>query len=200
MKKTAGRLLSLILGFLCFGAAAGAWGKTVVIDAGHGGIDRGGIPRQRFQEKIATLDIAQRVRSKLESAGYRTVMTRTGDVFVGLPARCAIANAQRGAVFVSIHTNSDPRGTGIGIETYYLSRQSARLAAGVHREVVRTAGTPDRGIRTRRLYVLRHNSLPAILVEVGFLTNAVEGPRIANSSSYRDQLAAAIVRGIRAAY
>jgi N-acetylmuramoyl-L-alanine amidase len=127
-------------------------------------------------------------------------MTRTGDYFVGLPGRCALANAQSNAVFVSIHTNSDPRGTGIGIETYYYTRKSARLAAAIHKQVVRTAGTPDRRVRTRPLYVLRKNSLPAVLVEVGFLTNAIEGPRIANSSSYRDQLAAAIVRGIRSAF
>lgn len=185
---------------LLFCAVGGAFGKTVVVDAGHGGIDRGGIPGQRFPEKTATLDIAKRVRSKLEAKGYHVVMTRDSDVFVGLRERCALANAQKNAVFVSIHTNSDPRGTGIGIETYLYNRRSAKLAAAIHREVVLAAGTPNRGIRSRPLFVLRNNRLPAVLVEVGFLTNSVEGPRIANSSGYRDKLAAAIAAGIRSAF
>ena len=201
MKKKAGLLLFLFAALLCLGAAPSALAKTVVIDPGHGGIDRGGIPGQKYPEKVAALDIAQRVKSKLEAAGYRTVMTRTGDYFVGLPGRCALANAERNAVFVSIHTNSDPRGTGIGIETYYYTRKSARLAASIHKQVVRTAGTPDRRVRTRPLYVLRKNSLPAVLVEVGFLTNAIEATAVfRQTSSYRDQLAAAIVRGIRSAF
>ena len=201
MKQKVFLVLFPVMAALSLAAAPPLRAKTVVIDAGHGGIDRGGIPGQRYPEKVVAFDIAQRLQSKLRAAGYSTVMTRTGDYFVGLRERCSTANAQHDAVFVSVHTNSDPRGTGIGIETYYISRQSARLAAAIHREVCRASGTPNRGVRTRRrLFVLRNNRLPAVLVEVGFLTNAVEGPRLATSASYRDQIAAAIARGVQSAF
>src|SRR5206468_9141922 len=76
---------------------------TVVIDAGHGGYDRGGIPGQRVSEKDMTLDVARRLRSVLSASGYRVVMTRDSDVFVPLGTRCAIANGNRNAIFGSVH-------------------------------------------------------------------------------------------------
>ena len=82
---------------------------TVVIDAGHGGHDRGGIPGQRIAEKVMTLDVAQRLRSVLSASGYRVVMTRDSDVFVPLPTRVAIANSYRNAIFVCIHFNATQR-------------------------------------------------------------------------------------------
>ena len=78
---------------------------TVVIDAGHGGYDRGGIPGQRVSEKDMTLDVARRLKSVLAASGYRVVMTRDSDVFVPLGTRCAIANSNRNAIFVSVHFN-----------------------------------------------------------------------------------------------
>jgi N-acetylmuramoyl-L-alanine amidase len=178
---------------------APAWAvRTVVIDAGHGGHDRGGMPRQRIPEKGYALDVAKRLQGVLAKAGYRTVMTRSGDYFVGLGARCAVANAQRDAIFVSIHFNGAPREGANGIETYYYSSQSARLAASVHRQVLRTAGTEDRGVRRRGFYVVRNTRIPAILCELGFLTNAYEAKKITGSAAYRQALAEAVARGIQA--
>ena len=79
---------------------------TVVIDAGHGGYDRGGIPGQRVAEKEMTLDVAQRLKKVLAASGYRVVMTRDSDVFVPLGTRVAIANSYANAIFVSVHFNS----------------------------------------------------------------------------------------------
>src|SRR4029434_11060901 len=79
---------------------------TVVIDAGHGGHDRGGIPGQRVAEKEVTLDVAQRLNKTLAATGYRVVMTRDSDVFVPLGARVAIATSYPNAIFVSIHFHS----------------------------------------------------------------------------------------------
>ncbi|HMH02770.1 MAG TPA: N-acetylmuramoyl-L-alanine amidase, partial [Candidatus Udaeobacter sp.] len=76
---------------------------TVVIDAGHGGYDRGGIPGQRVAEKEMTLDVAQRLKKVLAASGYRVVMTRDSDVFVPLGTRVAIANSYANAIFVSVH-------------------------------------------------------------------------------------------------
>jgi N-acetylmuramoyl-L-alanine amidase len=170
---------------------------TVVIDPGHGGHDRGGGPGQRIPEKGYTLDVAQRLRRVLSDAGYRTVMTRDGDYFVGLGQRCAVGNAQRDSIFVSIHFNSAPREGANGIETYYYSSRAARLATAVHREVLRVSGTEDRRVRRRAFYVIRRTRSPSILCELGFLTNRNEAKRITGSDSYRQQLAEAIARGIQ---
>ena len=199
MKKT-GHFLSLLLAVLCLSASA-AWARpTVVIDAGHGGHDRGGVPGMRYAEKIYTLDVARRLEARLRSMGYRTVMTRSGDYFVGLDARCWVANSRSGSIFVSVHFNSAPREGANGIETYYYSGKSGSLAAAVHRNVVRAAGTEDRRVRTRGFYVIRNTRVPAILVECGFLTNRSEGGRIAGSGGYRQRLADAIAAGIRSRY
>src|SRR5947208_15263736 len=79
---------------------------VVVIDAGHGGFDRGGIPGQRVAEKTMTLDVAKRLGKYLRKAGFQTVFTRTDDTFVSLGNRVGIANAQPNAIFVSIHFNA----------------------------------------------------------------------------------------------
>jgi N-acetylmuramoyl-L-alanine amidase len=190
------RLFALITVFFLHTVPAFAV-RTVVIDAGHGGHDRGGGPGQRIPEKPYTLEVAQRLRAVLSSAGYRTVMTRDGDYFVSLGSRCAVGNAQRDAVFISIHFNSAPREGADGIETYYYSSRARRLASAVHREVVRVAGTEDRRVRRRAFYVIRRTQSPAILCELGFLTNRAEAKRITGSTSYRQQLAEAIARGIQ---
>jgi len=181
----------------CFAAlpAALADFSTVVIDAGHGGHDRGGIPGQRASEKTATLGVALRLQRILRARGVRTVMTRSGDYFVSLPGRMAISNSQRRAIFVSVHFNSATREGAMGIETYYYSRSASHLAAMIHRQVVAATGTPNRGIRQRGYYVLRKNRLPAVLVECGFLTNHIEARR-AQTSDYLERLAQAIAIGI----
>jgi hypothetical protein len=167
-----------------------------VIDAGHGGFDRGGVPGQRIGEKGMTLDVAQRLRRVLQSNGYRVIMTRDSDVFIPLPTRTSIANSYRGATFVSVHFNSARRSGANGIETYYYRSDSAGLAASIHRNVVAIAPSENRGIRRRGYFVLRRTAIPGVLVECGFLTNPMEG-RYALNSGYRQRLAEAIARGIQ---
>jgi len=182
---------SLALTSLAFGQT-----RTVVIDAGHGGFDRGGVPGQRISEKDKTLDVALRLRRILQADGTRVVMTRDSDVFIPLGTRTAIANANRNAVFVSIHFNCASRGGANGIETYYYRSDSAALAASIHRNVVAGAPTENRGIRRRGFFVLRRTAIPSVLVECGFLTNPTEG-RLAQTDGYRQKLAEQIARGIR---
>jgi|ERR1043166_7493208 len=169
---------------------------TVVIDAGHGGYDRGGIPGQRVSEKDMTLDVAQRLRSVLATSGYRVVMTRDSDVFVPLGTRCAIANSYRNAIFVSIHFNSATRRGASGIETYFYSRDSLSLASAIHHYVTGGAPSENRGVRRRGYYVLRRTNMPAVLVECGFLTNPTEAA-YAQTASYRQRLAEEIAAGVR---
>lgn len=182
--------------FVC-AFASDARAGIVVLDAGHGGHDPGGIPRQRYQEKSATLDIAVRVRARLQAAGHRVIMTRSSDVFVELSRRVAVSNrAPSGAVFVSIHFNSAPNRDAHGIETYHYDSRGAALAEAIHRQVLAATREEDRGVRRARFYVLRYNKRPACLAELGFLTNAQEGARIYRSSAYRQQLANAVAAGI----
>jgi N-acetylmuramoyl-L-alanine amidase len=169
---------------------------TVVIDAGHGGSDRGGIPGQRVAEKDMTLDVAQRLKRVLVASGYRVVMTRDSDVSVSLGERVAIANFYPGALFVCIHFNSANRMGAGGIETYFYSRESLPLASAIHYFVAGGAPSSNRGVRRRGYYVLRKTNIPAVLVECGFLTNPTEAA-YAQTVSYRQKLAEEIAAGIR---
>ncbi len=144
--------------FLLATPEAHAQSRTIVIDAGHGGHDRGGVPGQRIGEKGMTLDVAQRLRRVLQARGYRVVMTRDSDVFIPLGTRTSIANSNRGATFVSVHFNSAPRAGANGIETYYYRNDSAGLAASIHRNVVAIAPSENRGIRRRGYFVLRRTN------------------------------------------
>src|SRR3954469_15771292 len=189
------RLIFSILASLIVLTGSAFAQRTIVVDAGHGGFDRGGVPGQRISEKDKTLDVAQRLRRILQAQGYRVVMTRDSDVFVPLGTRCSIANAYRGATFVSIHFNCAPRVGANGIETYYYRPDSANLAASIHRNVVSISPSENRGIRRRGFFVLRRTSIPSVLVECGFLTNPTEG-QLALSGEWRQRLAEQIARGI----
>src|SRR5256885_5031787 len=169
---------------------------TIVIDAGHGGFDRGGIPRQRVPESMMNLDVAQRLKAVLAAYGYRVVMTRDSDVFVPLGTRVAIANAYRDAIFVCIHFNATPRSSANGIETYFYSSQSLPLASAIHYYVAGGAASANRGVRRRGFFVLRRTTIPSVLVECGFLTNPTEAHK-ALSSAYRQKLALEIAHGIQ---
>src|SRR5437868_13907088 len=187
---------------LCASAAAPALQgqvvrfTTVVIDAGHGGYDRGGIPSQRIPEKVMTLDVSQRLKPLLEKAGYRVIMTRDSDVFVPLSTRVGIANSYPNGVFICVHFNSATRTGANGIETYFYSTESAPLAASIQSAVLGDAPSENRGVRRRGYYVLRRTTIPAVLVECGFLTNPTEAQYV-QSATYRQRLAANIARGIR---
>jgi N-acetylmuramoyl-L-alanine amidase len=205
MPTNTSRLCLLIAGFLvvlfarddCLAAKnTGSGSITVVIDAGHGGHDRGGIPGQRIAEKDMTLDVALRLRSVLAANGYNVVMTRDSDVFVPLGMRVAIANSYRNAIFVCIHFNATGRSGASGIETYFYSRDSLPLASAIHHYVTGGAPSGNRGVRRRGYYVLRKTNVPAVLVECGFLTNPTEAA-YAQTVSYRQKLAEEIAAGVR---
>ena len=169
--------------------------SMVVIDPGHGGSDPGGIPGQIVPEKTVALDTALRLQKLLQRAGLRTVITRSTDIFVPLSVRSAIADAERDAIFVSIHYNASPRSSAHGIETYSESNRGAVLAARIQQEIIDRVSTENRGIRSAEYYVLRKCRLPAVLVECGFLTNPTEA-QLALTTAYREQIAEQIAAGI----
>jgi N-acetylmuramoyl-L-alanine amidase len=189
--------LALLVSLILFTVPA-TWARsfnTVVIDAGHGGFDPGGIPQNLIPEKGVALDVAKRLQEKLEDAGLRTVMTRSSDVFVPLDTRADIANAQSRAIFVSIHFNSATRVGARGVETYYSSSSGIPLARRIQANVMSVAGGENRGIKHANYYVLRKTRTTAVLVECGFLTNPQDAG-LALKAAYRDRLATQIAKAI----
>lgn len=169
---------------------------VVVIDPGHGGRDPGAIGIGGIQEKQINMTISNRVQQQLEAAGVTVLMTRTGDQWVDLDARAQYANRAGADVFVSIHANaiSMSRPEVNGLETYYLS-SGERLARTIHTNILRNVSMRDRGVRQARFYVLRHTSMPAVLVETGFVTGAEDAARFRNPAAV-NQIADGIARGI----
>ena len=168
---------------------------TVVVDAGHGGKDNGAYRKFGGAEKIATLDVANRLSRKLRESQMRVVMTRSSDNFIPLEERVAIENAQKNSVFVSIHFN-DSRRRGIrGFETYYHSSNSIDLASRIQSKLMTIPRSANRGIHRANFRVLRLAKYPAVLVECGFLSNPREGGE-ARDSDYREELADKIAAAI----
>src|SRR5438445_2742318 len=121
---------------------------TVVVDAGHGGKDNGAYRRFGGAEKIATLDVAQRLERNLRESQLKTVMTRSSDVFISLDERVAIENRQKNAIFVSVHFN-DSRRRGIhGYETYYHSPGARELAERIQLKLMNIPHSANRGVHT----------------------------------------------------
>ncbi len=171
--------------------------STVIVDAGHGGIDRGGGPGQVIPEKPYTLDTSLRLAQALRARGFRVVMTRTSDVFVPLRDRVGIANSYGSAIFISVHYNSAPRRDAHGFETYYYRSDSFGLASRLHRAQLRSAVTEDRFVRRRGFYVVRNTAIPSVLCEGGFLTNPGESQRILGAA-FRQRWAETIADAILA--
>lgn len=171
-------------------------GPTVVIDPGHGGPDPGAVGINGIQEKRIVLAISQQVAARLRARGLNAVLTRRDDRDLNLAPRVAIAEQVQAKIFVSIHANaiSLSRPEVNGLETYYY-RTGSGLARTVHRQILRQVNVRDRGVRQARFYVLRHTSMPATLVEVGFVTGREDAPRLA-TAAYQQQLAQAIADGI----
>ena len=169
--------------------------NTVVVDAGHGGKDSGAYRRYGPPEKMVALDVAQRLNRKLRESQLKTVMTRSSDVFIELNDRVAIENAQKNAIFVSIHFN-DSRRRGIrGFETYYHSGPSSDLANGIQQKLATIPHSASRGVHTANFRVLRLATCPAVLVECGYLSNRGDGGQ-ARDWEYRELLADRIAEAI----
>lgn len=169
--------------------------STVVIDAGHGGHDAGGIPQNIIQEKTVALDVALRLNRELQKAGFKTILTRRDDTFIPLLTRVAVANAHPEAIFISIHFDASPRATACGIGTHFASPGEAPLAGFIQRYLMTATGVANRGIKNARFCVLRKTKGRAVLVECGFLTNPHDAA-LAQRTSYRQKLAEQIRGGI----
>ena len=169
---------------------------VVIIDPGHGGKDSGAIGIGGVQEKNIILPIGKRIAEILERNGIQVIMTRDSDYFVTLPGRVTIAEQANASVFVSIHANSagENRPEVSGLETYHYDT-GLTLARIVHSKILQSLNIRDRSVRRARFYVLRKNSMPAILVETGYLTGRDDVAKL-RTSAYQNQMAEAIAQGI----
>ena len=170
----------------------------IVIDAGHGGNDPGAVANGIY-EKNVVLPISLNLGQALQSMGYTVYYSRTNDVEIDLEPRVALAERLNADVFVSIHANSLALGnSGIsGVETYH-SRGSTvgrELASYVHSQIISATGARDREVRGSGFYVVAKTSMPAILVETGYVTNPTEARNL-NSPDYQKRMADAIARGV----
>ena len=168
--------------------------RKVVIDAGHGGSDYGAI-RNDINEKDITLDVAKQVRDMLVKKGYIVQMTRDGDEYVSLQDRVAISENFEPDIFVSIHVNSSTGTEASGVETHYYHQESLMLAQTLHASLASAIDTKNRGLFKSKFYVINHTTDPAILMEIGFISNDKERAEL-NGSSRKKATAKAIVEGV----
>jgi N-acetylmuramoyl-L-alanine amidase len=213
--------------------------RRIVIDAGHGGEHRGTASSRGIEEKMITLDMAERLADLLAADGFEPLLTRTGDETLSLVDRGSLANELEGDVFVSIHVNWFSEADVRAVETFYLGptqdaelqrlaarenldsgiplgefrqalervyadvrrEESSQLAHSIQLELLKSLQTinplvEDRGVKSAPFGVLIRTDMPAILTEVGCLSNDEEA-RLLERADYRQFLAEAIFQGIR---
>lgn len=172
-------------------------GKTIVLDAGHGGPDMGATGRQGTREKNINFDVTLRLKDLLEEAGARVVLTRNEDIFISLYERSFIANNLNAELFVSIHSNFHPKSEVKGVEVYYYPgrKESALLAKSVETKMIESTHQNSLGVKTNDFVVIRETDMPSILVELGFLSN-YEEENIISTPAYKETAANGIFEGI----
>jgi len=182
-------------------------GKTIVIDAGHGGHDAGasrrlpapnGQPNPRgtlVMEKDINLAVALDLAAKLRARGATVVMTRSTDVFVTLADRVTMSNGIQPDLFLSVHSNAHTDKTFDGIETYYTHAASRCPAERVQNALV--SGLPETGnwVRSRGLYVTNHATVPAVLAETGYMSKPAK-LILLNTPAYQERVASALAQGV----
>ena len=171
----------------------------VVIDPGHGGIDPGAIGIGGIRETDVVLEVSKIVENLLSDKGVKVKLTRKNEINLDLPPRVSFANNTNADIFVSIHANaSRGKKRGInGLETFYYRGGRGRLLAKkIQKQILRVSpGSPDRGVKQGRFYVIKNTSMPAVLVEIGFLTGRLDARRL-EKAAHRKRLAYAIAKGI----
>lgn len=186
-------------------AASGQAGNTVkdcedliiALDAGHGGND-GGTFSGDILEKDITLAVTEYMKELLEQRGAAVIMTRTTDEYVGLDERANMANQSAAELFVSIHCNSYEDDTSIkGLECYYQkdSAEGKKLAENIVGALEAKGNVDSRGAKPENYYVLKHTGIPAVLIELGYLSNRSERQQLV-SREYQQKLAEELVESI----
>ena len=172
---------------------------SVVIDPGHGGLDPGAIGIGGIRETDVVLEVSKIIKKLLSERGVKARLTRKNEVNLDLPPRVAFANKTDADIFVSIHANASrgKRRDINGLETFYFRGWRGRLLAKkIQKQILRVSpGSPDRGVKQGRFYVIKNTRMPAVLVEIGFLTGRLDARRL-EKAAHRKRVAYAIAKGI----
>jgi len=174
----------------------GLKGKVIVIDPGHGGQDKGTSGYRGTFEKNLTLSTALTLYQKLKNAGANVILTRSDDHYISLPSRVGIAEGNHADAFISIHFDSlkeDPSVS--GHTTYYYHGNQKELALDVNTGISKQVGINDRGVRFGDFHVIRENNAPAVLTELGYLSNPNE-ELLVNSKQYQELVTTGIYNGL----
>lgn len=220
LKLGAALLVLVIMGMLIFsvfwqgsGAVAARLYEhhVVVLDPGHGGYDPGTITSEGLYEKELNLQIAQKVTNMLQPAGIEVIMTREEDrdfvpdgvrgretrKQIDLNYRIGLAKQAQAEIFVSLHVNATATGRNSGAETFYhyASAEGQRLAETIQQELIKIPNMNKRVAKPGDFYIINNTSMPAVIVELGYLSNSSERKRL-EQDWYQDQLARAVAKGI----
>ena len=185
----------------------GVKGKVITIDPGHGGSDPGAVSKSGTLEKDITLSMAKKLKEDLEKLGATVYMTRTKDVDVAgkyaedereLQARVDVAENKRCDLFISLHINASVNHKASGISTYYYPKTKfdKKLASCIHKQLTDNFGLNDMGIREANFYVTKRCYMPAVLMELGFITNAKEEKTI-KGNWFQNKAMGLIAKGIK---
>ncbi len=170
---------------------------TVVLDAGHGGED-GGTVEQTATEKEINLAVVLKMRELLENQGICVVLTREQDIFIKLEERVRVANGEKADLFVSIHCNYYEKDSSIyGLECYYCkgAEDGKYYAERILDTIEKSGEIVSRNAKPSGCYILKNTTVPAVLVETGYLSNYNERNQLI-SGEYQGKLAQELVEGI----
>lgn len=170
------------------------FGYTIVIDPGHGGKDPGAIGHNGVMEKDLILETSLRIAEKIRESGGNVILTRADDSFVTLKERVQISNQNKVDAFISIHFNAYSDDYVGGINTYYY-KDGYKLAKTIQKRLSEEVTLRNRGVIQDNYRVLRENKNPAILIELGFITNTSELATI-QTQTYQDNVAEGITIGL----
>ena len=176
-------------------------GKVIMLDAGHGGSDPGAIgPTHGTREKDVVLPITLKTAALLKAQGARVLLTRQQDQDISLEGRVNLSNSHRPHLFISIHADYNYNPATNGSTVYYSStnprsQESNRLGVHIMDELAKSPGLRRVGVRDSNYYVLRNNTVPAVLVETAFLSYATE-EILLRQDSFQQKVAGGITAGI----
>lgn len=187
-------------------------GKTIALDAGHGGVDGGAVSRDGVVEKDINMALVLQLRDYLQQAGAIVYLTREGDHDLAdgdtkgyakrktkdLLKRAETIAAKKPDLVLTVHMNSVPSSKWSGAQTFYYpsNKEGGRLASLVQAEIRESVGNTNRvALSKDNVYLLKALTMPTALVEVGFLSNPEEA-RLLAGAAYQNKVAAALYRGI----
>lgn len=175
-------------------------GKVFVVDAGHGGSDPGAVGNGA-KEKDLVLDVSNRITAMLKDKGATVHQTRSTDKFIPLSDRVVFANSKKADAFISVHINAAGSSAANGIETWYnantnpSAQESKELAIEIQQSLIQATSAKDRGVKSGDFYVIKNTKIPAVLLELGFISNQEEASQL-KDSTHRQTLSDAVVKGV----